>query len=313
MPTAPDTWPALHRLLAALAAQYSADFRAAVLAEGLGREPVGVLLLAANLDPDPISAALMLACLPYFAETAFTTRLERLRVGGWLDRHPAGYTLSPRGRAAADAMHGAVRARLAALAPMPPADLERLAQLLERLFDHCRLSPRVPGQACVTLSGNAKPINEPGASPLARAARALEALNNFRCDAHRAAWQPLGVSGPAWETLTWLWQGRANSHLGLRAWAEKQPFPRGWAAADYAGFLGELQARGWVESVPDSTWSLTPPGRVAREAAEADTDARFYAPWAALTPAEMDELSSRAAVVAEALSAKPAINFPLDD
>ena len=306
MITSVDAWAALQRLLAALAAQYSAEFRAAVLAEGLGREPVGVLLLAANVDLDPISAAGMLACLPYFAETAFTTRLQRLRAGGWLDPHPAGYVLSPRGRAAAEAMHGVVRTRLAALAPMPPADLERLARLVERLFDLCRLSPAVPDRGCVTLSGNAQPTREPGAPPLARAARAIEALSNFRCDAHRAAWQPTEASGPAWETLTWLWQGRANSPLSLHAWAEKQPFPRGWSAADYAGFLVDLQAMGWVEAGPDEAWSLTPPGWAAREAAEADTDARFYAPWAAFTPAELDELSSRAAVVAEALSAKPA-------
>jgi len=312
MPTYRDTWASLQRLLAALAAHYSAEFRAAVMAEGLGREPVGVLLLAANLHPQPISAARLLASLPYYAETAFSTRLERLAAGEWLEVRAVGYGLSLRGHTVAEALHGVVRARLGALAPMPPADLERLAQLLERLFLACRASADVPDQGCVALSGNAGPFPEPGASPLARAARAIEALTNYRCDAHRAAWGPMGVNGPVWETLTWLWRGHANSPAGLRVWAEKQPFPRGWSAADYARFLSELQARGWVESVPDATWSLTPPGRVARDAAEADTDARFYAPWAALTSDELGELARRAAVVAEALSAKSVVNFPID-
>jgi hypothetical protein len=158
----------------------------------------------------------------------------------------------------------------------------------------------------VALSGNAGPFPEPAASPLARAARAIEALINYRCDAHRAAWQPLCASGPVWETLTWLWRGHANSPFSLHAWAEKQPFPRGWAKVDYGRFLDELSRKGWALARSDETWSLTPPGRAAREAAEADTDALFYAPWAAFTLAEVDELTRRAAVVAEALSAKPA-------
>lgn len=305
MHTAPDAWAALQRLLAALAAQYSPDFRAAVMAQGLGREPVGVLLLAANVHPRPISADSLLACLPYFAATAFASRLERLAASGWLDIHPAGYLLSTRGRAAAEALHNLVRERLGKLAPMPGADLERLAQLLERLVDACRTFGAVRQQSCMAASGNASPGRDPSASPLARAARAIEALANFRCDAHRAAWGPLGVSGPVWETLTWLWRRHADSPASLSSWADKQPFPRGWGASDYAGFLDELALRKWAEAGSGEEWQLTPLGSAAREGAEAETDSLFYAPWATLAPAEVDDLARRAAVVADALQAKP--------
>jgi hypothetical protein len=184
---------------------------------------------------------------------------------------------------------------------MPPADLERLADLLERLFAACRASADVPEQGCLAASGNLGLIPEPGDLPLARIARMIEALANFRCDAHRAAWRALKAGGPAWETLTWLWQGTANSSLSLRAWAEQQPFPRGKTAGEYYACLAELGNRGWAEPAEGDAWRLTPAGRATREAAEARTDELFFQPWDTLTPGELDELAQRTAVVSGAL------------
>src|SRR5262249_4062231 len=197
------------------------DFRNAVTALGLAREPVGMLLHAGDVDPRPLTAADLLACVPYYAEVSFTRPMERLAAGGWLE--PAGdgaYRLTDKGRAATDRMYASARDRLRRLEPLPPADLKPLAPLLSRLVAACRASSVVTDQSCVAASGNAGDFSEP--SPLATAARVLEALTNFRCDAHRAAWRSSGLDGPTWETFTWLWEGQGAGAEALFAWSDKQ-------------------------------------------------------------------------------------------
>ncbi len=301
MTTAAETWAALLDLLGALAGQYRADFQRAVVEAGLAREPVGVLLHAGDIDPRPLAAADLLRCVPYYAEVAFTAPLSRLVAGGWLE--PAGegtYRLTRKGRAATHRMYAAARDRLAALSPLPLADLDRLAQLLTRLLAACRANPAVADQACLAACGSAGPFVEPTA--LATTARVLEAMMNFRCDAHRTAWRPTGVDGPTWETLTWLWEGRADSAASLFAWSQKQPHPRAWGAADYGACLGTLAGRGWAELAAADRYRLTDAGRRLRQGIEDETNALFYGPWSVLSPAEIDELHARARAVVQGLA-----------
>ncbi len=294
-----DLYTALQALLGALAATYRADFRAALAAAGLAQQPVGVLLHAGDIDPRPLTVAGLLACVPYYAPAAFASRLQQLTLGGWLTAGPDGYSLTATGRAATESMYRAVRARLAGLAPLAPADLARLAALLNQLVAAGAAPGRFTDRACALASGTIGP--NPESAPLARAAWSLEALTNQRCDAHRAAWQPLGLSGPAWETLTWLWEDRADSVAGLYAWAERQPFPRGFSAQAYHGFVNTLAQRGWADLTPGGGAALTPEGRRLRAAIEAATDDLFYAPWSAVPAADQAELLSLAQTVTAVL------------
>ena len=136
---------------------------------------------------------------------------------------------------------------------------------------------------------------------MATIARALEALTNFRCDAHRAAWRPTDLDGPTWEALTWLWEGRADSAASLQVWSEKQPHPRAFSVADYAACLATLSEHGWAEALAGERFTLTTAGRNLRQAVEEQTDANFYGPWRTLSPAELDEVHSRARAAVEAL------------
>ncbi len=294
-----DLWSALEALLGALAATYRADFRAALAAAGLSQQPVGVLLHAGDIAPRPLTTAGLLACVPYYAPAAFTTRLEKLAAGGWLERGPDGYALTALGRAATEGMYSAVRARLASLRPLPAADLARLAALLDALVAAGVAPGRLTDRACAAASGTLGP--NPESALLARAAWSVEALTNQRCDAHRAAWQPLGVSGPAWETLTWLWEGRADSVAGLYAWANAQPFPRGFSAQAYNGFVTQLVQAGWANLDAAGAATITQAGRAARAAAEADTEALFFGPWSVVSPTDLAELHHRAQSVTAAL------------
>lgn len=301
MDTPSSAWSALQRLQAALAAQYTPGFIAAVRALGLQREPVGVLMLAASRDPAPLTSRALLACLPYHAETAFSTRLERLAAGGWLTAVPDGFSLTERGRAAAQSLQDAVHARLKAINPMPPDHLDRLALMLGNLLAICLAAARAGECACLDLSGALHAAPGPEHPPLARLAHGLEALANFRCDQHRAAWRPLGVTGPAWEVLTCLWRGHADSAATLQAWADRQPFPRGLSAADYAACLRALNDRGWVEPVAGEAWRLTPLGQRTRTTAEARTDRLFFAPWASLPAAALSNLHAQTVALTHAL------------
>ncbi len=295
-----QAWATLQELLGALAGQYREDFRQAVLAAGLAREPVGMLLHAGDIDPRPLTSADLLACVPYYADASFTLPMQRLASGGWLEPSGGGgYRLTARGRAATDAMYAAARNKLASLAPLPAADLKRLADQLRRLLAACQADRVVTCQSCLAASGNAAPWQEP--TPMATIARVIEALTNFRCDAHRAAWRPTDLDGPCWEALTWLWEGRADSDASLLAWSEKQPHPRALSAADYASCLATLVEHGWVCARPEGSFALTDAGRAMRQAVEDLTDASFYGPWLVFSPAELDELDARARGVLNAL------------
>jgi len=272
---------------------------------GLAREPVGMLLHAGDVDPQPLTAADLLACVPYYAEASFTVPMQRLAAGGWLEAAgspPAGqgaYRLTEKGRAATDSMYAAARSRLAALTPLPAADLERLAQLLRQLLDACQANPLVTDQSCLAASGNATEWAEP--APIATIARVLEALTNGRCDAHRAAWRLSGLDGVTWEVLTWLWEGRAKSAASLYDWSARQPHPRAWTASDYAACLAILEQRGLAMPTGGECFALSEPGRALRQTVEDQTDANFFAAWAALTPAEIDELAAHAQATIDGL------------
>src|SRR5207237_144510 len=107
--------------------------------------------------------------------------------GGWLEQSGGGYRLTTRGRAATDAMYAAARNKLATLAPLPPADLERLAVLLRRLLAGCQSSRMVTCQACLAASGRAVPWQEPtpaGCFALTAAGRAMRLAVEDQTDAN---------------------------------------------------------------------------------------------------------------------------------
>jgi DNA-binding MarR family transcriptional regulator len=124
-----------------------------------------------------------------------------------------------------------------------------------------------------------------GAAPAARIDQYLTDLLHYRDDAHQAAWQPVGVSGPAWEILTLIWRGEAQTIEELRARLER----RGHTAEAYSQYLHGLIGRGWVAE-QSGRFEITDAGRALREQAEETTNRLFYAPWAGLTERELEEL-----------------------
>ena len=122
---------------------------------------------------------------------------------------------------------------------------------------------------------------------MAKIDQRLDDLHAFRDDVHLAAWQPHGVSGQAWEALTFVWRGDAATAEEL---AEKLPF-RGYSAEEYAAGLTDLVERGWVAGTAEG-YRVAEQGQAVRQEAEEMTDRLFYGPWTSLDVGDMAQLNA---------------------
>lgn len=278
-------WPIAWEALQALGKHYGPEM-ARVATELNLPEWYGWLLPALMFDPEPISAARLRVRSPYASARWFDERLVNAAKQGFLTPVPGTeneYRLTAAGRQAAERVVGAAYARMAALQPLPPAEMERLAGLLFRLVTSCLAAPEPPGKWCIRHSRRTDPGS--GASVVARVDQYLSDLASYRDDAHLAAWQPYDIEGHAWETLTYLWRGEATTFDGLYQKLQR----RGYSQDEYRQAIEDLIRRGWVGESADE-YQVTALGKEVRETAEETTDRYFYAPWSCLSQEETEEL-----------------------
>jgi hypothetical protein len=112
-------------------------------------------------------------------------------------------------------------------------------------------------------------------------------FNAMRDDAHMAAWQPLQIDGAAWEAFAYIYNGQATSAVELAPHLAR----RGYTQREYAAFLELLAARGWLRANGDR-YEVAEAGRQIRAQVEAQTDAYFAIPWAAISTAEYSEVAA---------------------
>ena len=174
------------------------------------------------------------------------------------------------------------------------SDLDRAAMLLERIVTACFNSPFEKWS--LTTTHHLASAGEVAA--LARIDQALDDLNAFRDDAHLAAWQPMGVTGQAWELFTFLWRGEVKNADEM---VEKATV-RGHSREAYQSALEDLIGRGWVRAVSESAFEVTEVGRQVREEAEVATDHNFYTPWQVLNDSEVEDMCELLARLKTALT-----------
>jgi hypothetical protein len=193
------------------------------------------------------------------------------------------YHLTGAGRAAVRRLPEVARAAMAPLSPLPEADLQRLAGLLDRLVETILAAPESPGKWCLRIARHFDPgVKAPA---MVRLDQYLSDLYAYRDDAHLAAWRHHGVSGQEWEAFTYLWQGRART---LDELCEKLAH-RGFTREDYAIALKDLVERKWVAQ-DGGIYSVTARGDILRHEAEDATNRTFYAAWGCLSESEIAEL-----------------------
>jgi hypothetical protein len=283
--TITDLYPLSQETLQALDLHYRPAMQQALADAGLEGRLWGVLLYAQGVEPQPLNAARLHAFSPYTTVEVLAERLADAAGQGFLAPAEGGYQLAAAGRGALKGSFAAVYQALATLEPLPADDLRRLADLLLRVVDASLAAP-APAEKQHLLASRR---TDPGAdvSLAARIDQYLTDLNGFRDDAHLAAWQPYEVGGPAWEALTLIWRGDAETPETL---AEKLAGRRLEPTA-YAAALRSLAERGWMVEQAGA-YRVTEQGRTIRQRAEDETDRLFYEPWGSLNDGEAEELRS---------------------
>ena len=291
-----DLWPPVETLRRQLSRR--GDPAAALAAAALGLNGPGwTLLLRAHLyAPEPISASRLGGNNPYVNPWTYEAGLQHLASVGLLAATgESDYTLTSAGRAALPPIRNAIYEQFCLLAPLPAADLERLAALLEKLVAASLSAPEPPRKPLLRLS-HGLALTAPDHA-LVRVDQAVADLAAFRDDTHLAAWQPLMVSGPAWDTLSALWRGTPGTLEEVFG----KMVRRGWPRDVYARALQELVRQDWVRG--PEPYALTPQGRHVRERAEAQTNRVFFAPWPSLGAEALADLRGLLARLNTALQA----------
>jgi len=246
----------------------------------------GVLAIALDFEPEPVTVEKFLAHNPYTNPQNFVERFQTLTEQGLFEEsRPGEYEITAQGHAAANGVLDAMTGKLREMNPLPAADMHRIADLLLRLINAALDAPE-PADKSGLVYNRHSDLGE-AAPPALRVLQYLADLASFRDDAHLNAWRKHNISGPAWEALTFVWRGEVHDAAEL---VEKLPFRR-WTAADYQATLDELARRGWIEANGDQ-FQITAAGQRIRDEAEAETDRVYYAPWSALDTAELNELGA---------------------
>lgn len=124
-------------------------------------------------------------------------------------------------------------------------------------------------------------------------------LEQFRSDAHVSAWKAHKSEAICIEALTLLWQGETHTAESLDA---ALPY-RGHTVRDYENALKRLVKAGWVSVDEAGVYHINEAGRIVRQHIETQTDANFFAPFAALSDAERAELNTLLESLRTALTA----------
>jgi len=276
-------WPLVEEAMRAFEPFYRDVMRKAIEDSGVPDDWFA-LSLACGCEPAPFTVERFHALSPYTARERQAGVLEKLAGLELLERvEEEAYRLTDPGRETVQTIFGTAHQALGAAEPLPPGEMGELNRLLRRLVEATLEAPEPENKWAIACSRWTDPGEDIPASVLTD--QYLTDLIRFRDDAHLAAWKPYGVSGHAWEALTFVWRGEATTAGEL---VEKLPY-RSHTVEEYQEALRDLVARGWIVE-ESGTCSLTEAGTGVREDAEEATNRLFFAPWACLDGAETARL-----------------------
>ena len=223
---------------------------------------------------------------PFSNPEQFERLFARLNIKGWIEPlQDKSYRVTDTAREGARRIIQAGDAQLSRFGLMSDADLERLAELLERVVAENNTTSEPPEKWAILKRFRVADKNSPW---LVQVREYLMDLFAYRDDSHLSASRPhFNQAGIVWSVLGSLWTGDA---LTAEQMAEKLAF-RGYEAGDYEVAIEAAVGVGWAEetNVPGK-FRLTQTGRELREQAEQLTNEYFYRPWSALTQEELDQL-----------------------
>jgi Mn-dependent DtxR family transcriptional regulator len=278
-----ELWTLMHEAWAALRIRYQPIVQQFIHETGIESRAWGLLLAALTIEPEGITPAHLMVRGPYTAADEYLRRLKSLAEKGYLQEvEDGGFVLTSRGRDEARRLITDVRQAMASVDPLPPRDLQRLVELLDRLVQNCLNTPPPPDTWSIRLSYKLMPPLSP---PLPFIEQAFSCLEAYRDDSHLAAWRGSSLTATSLEALTLIWRGEANS---LSSLIEKLEW-RGHSPDIYRDAIHHLKSRGLING-PMEALQLTLEGKKLRDEIEEKTDRYFYAPWVCLNAAEANEM-----------------------
>ncbi len=270
---------------------------AALLADaGLSRPAFFMLIRVAEMPPEGATADELRPGAPYATRDPHHPWLDEAAGRDFLTIERDGrYRLTGQGRALVERLEREATAYLATLAPLPPAELARLAERFAAIA--AGLDAGAGGPDTHLPRGRRIAALAPGAerAPLVRLERAIFDLWMARDDAHIGAWRLARFPGPALDLLTHLWRGDIDTLAALRERLAATQDP-----ADVDALVEELIEQGYVEWRGPAL-QPTRAGYNVRETIEADTDDLYFRQWPPLAPDEIAWLHDALARVIDGL------------
>jgi hypothetical protein len=265
---------------------------------GLGR-PHFFLLMALVQETDPgkaLSREEMGSRLfnPYSTFNPSFDDLQLLMEKGYLVHTDAGYLVIPGGRPLIEHTEQAARDYVATLTPLPLPELTLLAARLEKIAQRMWQAEEPTVKAHQARCHRLPPITT--TAPMVHLEAAIFALWMARDDAHIAAWQAEGLSGPHLDLLTRLWTGEAHSLPELTSALQHTQRPE-----DILQGVRALREAGYVLGEGEHL-ALTASGQQVRTRIEEETDRIYFTSWPPLTPEDLNWLYSSLKKLCETLS-----------
>lgn len=280
-----DLWPLLQATMQAFTPHYREAMQTVLTETEIRGQDWFRTFLAYGVDPEPLTAVQFHTIFPY-ANTDFQIQnLAETAEHGFLQEvAPGSYRLTENGRAAMKRFYAETGAAISALEPLPAAKMERLADLFGRIITATEAAEEPAEKPLFLMSRRSDP--GANAAPARRIDQYATDLLRYRDDAHNASWAGLGVNGPTWETLTFLWRSDSLTAAAL----VEQLQHRHHDEAVYAKALQKLVDFGWAIAL-NGAYHITDAGKQVREEAETKTDDYFFVGWSALNDEEQAQFT----------------------
>lgn len=271
-----DLWPLLQSTMQAFTPHYQEAMQP-LFAESIFQGADWFLaFIALGVDPEPVTADLFHTIAPYTNIERQKELLAETAEHGILENKGDNYRLTDKGREAITRFFTDTGQAITGLEPLPADQMTQLADLLSHVISTTEDAPQPANKPYFFMSRRTD--TGPDASPTLRIDQYLTDLLRYRDDTHTAAWEGHGIDGQVWETLTYLWQGRADTAVALA----QQLQNRNYDENVYADALAELVKRGWAEET-GGVFNITAQGQNIREKAESKTEEYFFTGWSALS------------------------------
>lgn len=289
-----ELWPIFLETLISIGKQIGPDMEESAKSIGMPRFMVSILLTAWTLEDDEeLTERTLQKRIPY--QSYKGRLLNGVELGFLGEVKPGIFESSEKGKNATQKIIDAAYLKMEHLDPMRSPDLHFLTQLVRDIVIACLTHPEPADKWSLRHSRGLDPGEH--AAILIKLDQYLSDLAAFRDDVHIAAWKPLGVDGPTWETLAMFARDDADSADTLLERLQHREYPD----EVFQEAIKQLIEKGWL-AVSGKKLNATEEGKETYIQVEAETNRLFYAPWDFLSEMDVETLVNLMSKLQEGLT-----------